>query len=202
MKRGLAFIIIFILLINIVLAVDAGDEIDKTKQDLENVTNQVKEISSALEEQREIPESLQAPARYIFGIDGEISFSVFIIYSALFFMIFVILYSFSGVITQKKYLQFLISLVVTILIAISRGVKIGAEWLIDVFSIFETLNKYSYLKLSVILAIIIVIGYFVVSLYKLLKNQAYQEYLESAGTEAGLGANIMRRLGKRFKKTQ
>jgi len=167
MKRGIVFLLIILVFISIPLVIAQED--NKTKEKLN-----IGEIDTFLDPEQSIaiPDYLKIPAQVIFGIKGEITLQVFIILIALWFILLLLIKDileftpfFNG-----EIIPWLASIVITTLVAISGAIRSMAIFFLNFGNLFGILEGKAGLAIFVALVIVIILGYGLNKLLKILRN--------------------------------
>jgi hypothetical protein len=199
---SLLFVIFICSALSIILAVDSqtpqtNPDVDATKAALTQATQQIgidnkiplKNISEA--DKINIPESIQSPARIIFGIKNNenIEFSLFIILVAVFIMFCVFIYLILEVIpifgTGIK--SGFAALIIALIISITGALNNFALFLFGFSWFFKESNL---LKLIIIIPILAIIIFGFSKLIGLIRERTQQERARIAGLKAGSGGLV------------
>jgi len=117
-------------------------------------------VNSGLEKEVQVPENLQIFARILFGIQGSIGISNFIILICLWIVLFIL---FLDILKFVPFFEgdikpFIASFILTCLVSITGAITVFANFLLELANIFGILSRWSILR--VVAAIIIVVLFF------------------------------------------
>lgn len=198
-KRTIAKIFLFLIIFSFIFQISAkgiGENIDAIKtpekitQDIKNTTSGIK-INFA--NTAKIPDQIAFLPKLLFNIKNEITFSEFIIYSAILFLVFLII---SQIVPTLGFfeggLNVAVSVIITLILGISGGITKGAEIWILLLSKISFFDKIGSWTIS-FLIIGLLIAYFI--LKKFLTSMQESAKITKAtyeGMRAGTGAAIQK----------
>lgn len=179
--------------------VDIPTDIKKGVEEVKGIKEKTEET---LEQDIVVPEKLQIPARIIFGVKGEIPLNIFIVLIGVWIVIFLLI---------EKILEFtpffeglrawIGAFVITCLIAITGAIRSVVVFLFNLANIFGILEKWSVLKIVVVLIILAVFFYGLSILMKMLNKKLMLDRADVEGTEAGAGIRLAKETFKQATKS-
>jgi len=132
-----------------------------------------------------VPDNLQIPAKVIFGITGEIEFQLFIILITIWIILVLLIaqiLKFVPVIKQGV-ASWLAAIVITCLIALSGGLNQAVLFIFSLGNFFGILEKWPAIGVVVSIGIIIILGYGLTILLKLLRKRVELDEAEVKGRD-------------------
>lgn len=191
MKRGWFFITLFfvlILIFNSTLFNVAGQINSTSPVSYDFSTKTFTSNSNALlEKDVAIPSNLEIPARIVFGFtqNDNLNFSVFIVLIAIWTILLFFIHAWLEIVPLfgSGIKSWIGAVIINCLIAFSGGIKDSAMY----FFSFTFSNQYGILKLIIILFILVIIGYLLIKISKILKNKMGLEEAKQIGFRIGAG---------------
>jgi len=207
-KEVLVFGLVLVLFAGLVAAQGATDNSGETSEgigdlNLEDSKEGVRtKTNEALAKEIEIPENLQFVTRIIFGLkSGQVvNLQLLITYIGLWFILVILIRSAVELVPKfgEGVKGWFLAVFITLLIALSGGVRLAAGWIYSTSRFFGWLEGWGIIRL-VIALIFLAVLYFVFSkLIKWLKTRAKSEEAERVGEDIG----YVSAMGKIARETQ
>jgi hypothetical protein len=159
------------------------------------------QFSQYIDQYRDIPDWLEPIARIIFGIREETSFSQLIIIAAIWFFLFILIHDFIRLIPifNTKLKGFLVALIITILVATSGALRHVTYFFLALGDRIDILQRWSILKIGIIIILIIILGFFFGLLSANLRSRIQADEMEEEGRKLGLTQRLVT-ISSRFRK--
>jgi len=193
MKKMFLFgIVIFILLFGIVSVSAANESFNATAL---SDTHIQKTTNDALGKEIKLSPALQNIARVVFGLkSGEsIDVSDFIALVGLWIILVVLIHEGVGFIPifEKEALAWAVSIIITLIIALSGAIKSMANLLFKIANDIKAISGWAVFKLILVLFILTLLSIGLHMILKMLKDKIKEEENRNAGFRVGTG-NISR----------
>ncbi|MFH1501207.1 MAG: hypothetical protein ABIE22_04655 [archaeon] len=193
MRRGIAVLILALILASFVIA--------DTEEDLRVAASGAGEtmgsgVNELLNQEVMIPDWLDGITKFLLDIqdDGPLDMQTFIVMLAIFIALFIVIHNSLGFIDIVKgdYLPWILSLIVTLIVAITGSVRIMAFLFLNLGDLFGLTDKFGWLNflVAIIIAGILLWGADVI--IRMLKGKFMLESAEVEGFEAGQGLKILK----------
>ena len=170
MKKSLIGIFILLLTFSLVIIYADSNVTTPSATDLSSAPGQIQSdltktgqeasssLSSVFASNVEIPEEISFLPKLLFGIEGTLSVSEFIIYSAIWLLLLLILKNiFSMISFADKITTWIVSIIILLIGSISGGLKIGAEFWMSQLKMIPLFANLSSLSVSLLIILLIVI---------------------------------------------
>src|SRR3989344_4063698 len=186
MKKEL-IVIVFVLLISVSFSIVSSQNEDK--EGLGNVGDELKSGSEGLLSQEiEIPVYLKIPSRIVFGLkeDSKVDLQTFVIMLALWVFLLLVIHSilditpFSG-----EWKSWVGAVLVTLLISLTGAVRSVSVFFFNLGNIFGILEKWSILKITFSIVLLVAIFFASSFLLRILKESMKVGKAVSEGMQAG-----------------
>lgn len=188
MKKFGVFIICLFLLSFVSAANDSG----QVGMDLQQAGQQIaKNGASVFSSQVQIPAGLQGFAKLFFGFDNTTTFDVFIIIIMVWIVLFIFmiyLMSFIPLFNKSKAIRWISSLIITLLIGISGGIKEGAYFFLNLGGILNFLDSWPIIKFLIAVVILFIIFLAFTKIMRFVRMKMELDTAENTGRDLAVGS--------------
>ncbi|MBI2452312.1 hypothetical protein HYV50_04530 [Candidatus Pacearchaeota archaeon] len=189
MKKESYFIILFFLFLNLNLVNSAEEILNGTGNvDIKTGTNNI------LEKEIGIPENLEIFSRVLFGLKAGDKVDL----QALVILIGLLVISLMLMKTIIEFMPFfenslrgwLGAVIITLLIGVSGGFLLMADFLLDLGSLFGLLEEWGLARVVISLLLLVGFFYLITTFIKFIKNKATVAEMEATGRNIGVASAI------------
>lgn len=181
-----------LILFGLAAAQDLND-IQGQIQNRTNLSGAQESSNRILEQQVEIPENFRFVPRFLFGLqlNQEISFQLFIILIGSWIILYV---GFTQIIKIMPFFDggkaWIASFCVMVLMGISGGLILAANFLIDLSTLFGVLKGWEIVGLAIALVFLVIVYFFIAKVSKMLRNKMHVEENEITGLNINTSGKI------------
>jgi len=188
---GLVVFCVIISSLNLAIAEDVAIDVSKITLSSEknNSNSNFKDKSNEiLDKDVQIPEELNVAARVLFGVKSNISLSQFIVLSCLWVLFFIFVLNVIGFIPffEGRWKANTVAFIICLLVANSGGILTASNLFHGFFGLKGTQQEWVVFKLILLIVILIVMGFVIFKILRILKERYKEEGIEILGFKLGV----------------
>lgn len=188
MKRVFAFVFLLIFSGMVVAANQSSP------MDLNEAGRQISEQGNTIfSSQVKIPEGLQSLAKFFFGFDSGTTLDIFIFTIIMYIAIFTVIIYIMPLVpffNGSKVTVLVSSIVVTLLIGISGGLKESAFFFLSLGGLLDFLDRWPFIKFGIVNLIIVLIVLSSTRLFKIIRRKMDVEIAKQVGKDLAEGSGF------------